>query len=143
MILDLTDPIARVRLAVADWQDIPILPDETYEYLLTKNSNNEPATIKEAAYIILGTLSFGTRQRLDRVEVYGNMSFDQYMKFIKEVIKNPSGNYTTAGVYAAGVYVSDVLNNQADTEVIQKRIPVGDSDNGQYEVLSEPSFETF
>ena len=140
--LDLTTAVDRVRLAVGDYQDIEIFPDRVYQYVLTKNSNNETASIVEMASLILGALSqSSSRSRLDRLEVYSD-TFAQYLQFLKEVIKNPVGSYCSPHVYAAGVYVQDVLDNQADTEIVQKRLPIG-GENGQYTVLSDPDFETF
>ena len=140
--LDLTEAVDRVRLAVGDYQDIEIFPDSVYEYVLDKNTNNEPASIREMASLILGALSqSSSRQRLDRIEVYSD-TFAQYLIFIKEVIKNPTGNYSSPYIYAAGVYTQDVLDNQADTTVVQKRLPIG-GDNGQYTVLSDPDYTSF
>ena len=138
--LDLTDPLSRCRLGTADFQDLQILPDNVYEYLLEKHSDNETAVIKEAAQIILGSLSYGTRERLDRIETFGNQAFEQYLKYLKEVIKSPTGNYASAGIYAGGIYVDDVLANQSDSNVIQRRLPIG-GDNGEYTYLSDPSVD--
>lgn len=125
MVLDLDNAVDRIRLACADFDDIPILPDNVYEYLLSKHSQNEAACIREAAMNILGVLSKNTRQRLDRLEVHGNESFEQYMKFINSVIRDPSGAFSGgAGIYAAGITKSDILANESNTSIIQRRIPV-------------------
>ena len=140
--LDLTSAVDRVRLNVGDYQDIEIFPDNVYEYVLTKNSDNEIAATKEMACLILGALSqSSSRQRLDRIEVYKD-TFAQYSQFLKEVIKNPTGNFSCPYIYAAGVYVDDVLANQADTTVVQRRLPIG-GENGEYTVLTDPDYETF
>ena len=132
--LDLSDPISRCRLGVADFQDLQILPDGIYEYLLDKHANNETAVIREAAQIILGTLSHNTRERVDRLEVFGNQAFEQYLTFIKEVIKSPNGAYgTLGGIYAGGMDIADILANKADTTVVQRRLPVGE--DGEYSYL--------
>lgn len=122
-VLDLTLATDRVRLAVADTTDLPVFPTNVYEYLLSKHSNNETAAIKEAAYLILGQLTSKTRERLDRMEFWGNQSFEQYLKFIGEVIKNPNGYLNSAGVYAGGIDVADVEANQLDAAVVQRPIP--------------------
>jgi len=122
-VLDLTEPVDRVRLNVGDYLDIEIFPDSVYEYLLEKNTGNEIASSKEAAYLILGALSQKSgRQRLDRIEIH-NDSFDNYLKFLKEFIKNPSGGLSVAGVYAGGISKSDMLANWADPDIVQHPIP--------------------
>ncbi len=123
MVIDMDIAADRVRLNVADTGDIPILPTSVYEYLLTKYSNNETAATKEAAYLILGQLSGSSRERLDRIEFYGHQKFEQYLKFIQEVIKNPNGIYNLGGIYCGGIDVADVAANDADTTVVQKDIP--------------------
>ena len=105
---------------------------------MEKHSNNETAVIKEAAQIILGSLSYGTRERLDRIETFGNQAFEQYLKYLKEVIKSPTGNYASAGVYCGGVYREDFINNVTDPEVIQKPIP--SYDDPWYEVLTDTTY---
>lgn len=133
MVLDLTIATDRVRLAVADYSDVPLLPDSVYQYLLTKNSDNEAAATKEAAYLILGQLSQQTDERLDRLQFYGSQAFNQYLTFIQEVIRSPSSALNLATIYAAGVDREDVLNNKLDTTVIHHRLPIHDcSDYGLY-----------
>lgn len=137
-VIDLTKAEDRVRLACADTSDLPILTDAVYTYLLTKHSDNEVAATKEAAYLILGQLSTATRERLDRIEFYGNQKFEQYLVFIKEVIKNPNGYLNSAGIYAAGISISDIEANEDDPDIVKREIPnyeynagipVWDSDN--------------
>lgn len=132
--LDLTSAVDRVRLAVGDYQDLEIFPDSVYEYVLDKNADNEVASIKEMASLILGALSqSSSRCRLDRIEIYSG-TFEQYFKFLKEVIKNPTGAYSSAGIYAAGIYIEDVLDNQADQDVVQRRLPIN-GPLGEYTAL--------
>lgn len=134
MVLDLTQARDRVRLAVADTNDLPVLSNDVYDYLLSKYTNNETAATKEAAYLILGQLSFNTRERLDRIETYGNMAFDQYLKFIGEVIKNPNGYLNMAGIYAGGVDKADFIANNEDQTVIQNKFPTYNSyDDYEYD----------
>lgn len=140
--LDLTSAVDRVRLAVGDYQDLEIFPDNVYEYVLDKHEQNETASIKEMATLILGALSqSSSRSRLDRIEVYTG-TFEQYFKFLKEVIKNPNGAYSNAGIYAAGIYVQDVLDNQADTEIVQRRLPIN-GPLGEYTALYIDPEDTF
>jgi len=119
--LDLSLAVDRVRLAIADWQDVPILPDSTIEYILEKNSNNESATIRECAMYILGTFVYDTHQRVDRLEFFGG-KFENYLTYLQKTINNPAF-YQIAGVYAGGIDVADVAANVADTDTIVKEIP--------------------
>ena len=119
--LDLSLAVDRVRLAIADWNDPEILDDDVIEYVLTKNSNNESASIRECAMYILGTLVYDTHQRVDRLEFFGG-KFDNYLTYLQKTINNPA-YYQIAGVYAGGVDVADVAANVADTTTIVKEIP--------------------
>ena len=119
--LDLSLAVDRVRLAIADWNDPEILDDDVIEYVLTKNSNNESASIRECAMYILGTLVYDTHQRVDRLEFFGG-KFDNYLTYLQKTINNPA-YYQIAGVYAGGVDAADVAANVADTTTIVKEIP--------------------
>ena len=133
-VLDMTEPVSRVRLSIADYNDPVILTDEVIQYTLDKNSGNEQAAIKECAYFILGALSKSTRQRLDRIELWGSDAYNQYLSYIKEVIRSPNGAYASAGIYAAGVDVQDIIDNAVDTTVFQKPLPVGNG-NSEYDSI--------
>lgn len=141
-VINYDSAIDRVRLAVADVQDIQMLPDTVYEKILEQNNNNEVTATRIIAGIILGLLSPGTRCRLDRIETYGNQYFENYLKFIEKVINNPTGIYSSAGIYAAGIYVQDVLDNQADTEIVQRRLPIN-GPLGEYTALYIDPEDTF
>lgn len=136
MVIDMTDPVHRVRLAIGDISDTPLLTNDVIQYYLDTNSQNEVVAIKQAASNILVLLSYGTRERLDRVEVYGNQAFEQYLKVLKEVINNPSSASNPAGIYGTGVFIDDIKANQADSSVIQNRIPINPieitNQDGQY-----------
>ena len=119
--LDLTSAVDRVRLAVADYSDPEILTDETIEYVLTKNSDNENAAIRECAIYILGMLSQNTHQRLDRLEFWNETKFTQYLAYLKQVLLNPM-YFQIAGIYAGGVDAEDFAANR-DGSTITKEIP--------------------
>lgn len=123
MALDLSNPIDRIRLLLGDWQDVQILPDEVYEYALSKYDNNEKSAAVEVAYNILAVLSQNTHSRIDRIELYGNQAFDQHLTLIKEFLRSPLSSFNVAGVYAGGIDVADVAANVADTTTIVKEIP--------------------
>ena len=120
--LDLSLAVDRVRLAIADWNDPEILDDDVIEYVLTKNYNNESASIRECAMYILGMLAHDTHQRVDRIEFWGNERFTQYLTYLQKTINNPAF-YQIAGVYAGGIDEADVAANVVDTNTIVKEIP--------------------
>lgn len=128
MIIDMTSPIGRIRMKVGDTADVPILPDNVYEYYLEENKGNERATIREVAYVILGTLTQNTRKRMDRIETFGQQSFDQYLKFIQQVINNPLASLTSSGEfcggYVGGVSKSDFTKNLDNFDNIPTDMPL-------------------
>ena len=76
MALDLTNSaIDRVRLRLGDTTCPYILDDQTIDYYITKNSNNENRTYRELLTVVLFSLSRLTRERAGDVEVYGSEYF--------------------------------------------------------------------
>ena len=90
MVIDPTTSIGKVRLRVGDFTDLPIFPDSVYTATLTDCDNNILRTSKLMAQYILATLSMRVHERLAQVEVYGNQYVDNYIKFLKTTILNPS-----------------------------------------------------
>lgn len=90
MIIDPSTNVGRLRLRVADWGDIPWIPDSVYEQTLIDTNNNLPKSASTIAYYILGILSSKTHRKLQQLEVYGNNYFDQYLQFIKQAVLNPN-----------------------------------------------------
>jgi len=135
-IIDLTSAIGRIRMSVGDSLDIPIMADQQYQDLLDANAQNENAVIQISASYILMMMAHNTRARLDRMETYGNQAFENYLKALKETIRNPAYGTVVGGIFSAGLYVQDVLDNQADTTIVQRRLPIG-GENGEYTVLTE------
>lgn len=127
MVIDMTSPIGRIRVKVGDTADVPILPDNVYEFYFKENKENEKATVREVAYVILGVLSQNTRQRLDRIETFGQQAFDQYLKFIQQVINNPTTVLTTSGGYfggyVGGISKSDFTKNLTNRDNIVTDMP--------------------
>jgi len=113
--------ISRLRLACGDITDLPYLADDIYQYCLDTQLNNEPAATKMAAQLILAQLSYGSHQRLDKIEMWGSEAFNNYLTYIKQVITNPA-NAAMGGVYVGGMLLSDVQQNLQDTTLVQKRL---------------------
>lgn len=117
MAIDVNTPEGRIRLRVGDIQDVPILPDSIYTYYYQVNNSNENRTIVSIAYAILAALSQNTRERLDRIEYYGQEAFDNYLKFINVLIKDPRTSMTIAGVYCGGLSKEDMRENDSNPDV--------------------------
>lgn len=138
--IDVTEAVDRVRLGISDYSDPEILDDATIQYFLDKNSGNEPATIRECAMMILGALSRQGHIRIEKMEIWGSDNFNSYLKYLEKVILSPTGAYAVGGVYAGGIDVDDILANQNDGTVVQRRLPIGGW-NGEYTYLSDPSVD--
>lgn len=123
--IDLSTPVGRIRAATGDWQDPVVLRDEDIEAVYTNSSENENQAIKTCAYYILATLARNGHERLDRIEIWGSDTFNNYLKYVEKVITNPAGGLGVGGasIYAGGVDKEDFYNNLTDSTVINKRIP--------------------
>lgn len=123
MTIDLTEATDRVRLNCGDTSDLPYLDTATYQYCLDSNDANENAATRMAAQLILAQLSYGSHQRLDKIEQWGSEAFENYLKYIKQVITNPM-YASIAGIYVAGMLKDDVAANNTDTTIVQHKLPV-------------------
>jgi len=119
--LDLSTAEDRVRLNIGDTSDIAFLTTAEITYSLSVNNNNENAATKQCAQFILARVAYSGHERLDKLEFYGDTVFNQYMRFLKEVVNNPTYN-ATAGIYVGGQDLLDVQANLQDSTLVQKRI---------------------
>jgi hypothetical protein len=101
-LIDLSTPIGKLRYRLGDYLDIPRLPDDVYQSALDeKNNNMRAATVLCGQYILAG-LAFDSQQRMGVIEVYGNQVFEQYVQFLKLVLKDPAFNGVCPLPYVAG-----------------------------------------
>ena len=129
MALDLSNSaIDRVRLRLGDTTCPYILDDQTIDYYITKNSNNENQAYKELLTVMLFSLSRLTRERAGDVEVYGSEYFRQYYDAVKLALSNPELNYIVAMPYSGGISRSDMLTNQQDPDNVDKPFYSGFTD---------------
>lgn len=120
------NPIDRIRLAIGDADcDYEFLDDNSYEYYLEKNNNNENRTILDCARAILFTLARRTRERAGDIEVYGSEAFRQYESALKLILKNPDMYVYTIVPYAGGISRQDMYDNDNDTDVPNKPFFIG------------------
>lgn len=125
--IDLNTPVGQLRLETGDVGDIVILSDDEYSYILSKHGNIVKDSVIDALYAVLARLSFKTRERLDRIEFFGNQSYEQYKTFVENKIKQLSGIGFVANnfsVYAGGISVEDKSKYAADADLIQWRNPL-------------------
>ena len=129
MALDLSNSaIDRVRLRLGDTTCPYILDDQTIDYYITKNSNNENRTYRELLTVVLFSLSRLTRERAGDVEVYGSEYFRQYYDAVKLALSNPELNYIVAMPYAGGISRNDMATNQQDPDNVDKPFYMGFTD---------------
>ena len=127
--LDLTNSaVDRVRLRLGDFHCPYILDDQTIEYYLSKNANNENRTYRELLTVVLFSLSRLTRERAGDVEVYGSEYFRQYYDAVKLALSNPELNYIVAMPYAGGISRNDMATNQQDPDNVDKPFYMGFTD---------------
>lgn len=129
MTLDLSNSaVDRVRLRLGDTTCPYILDDQTIEYYLSKNANNENRTYRELLTVVLFSLSRLTRERAGDIEVYGSEYFRQYFDAVKLALSNPDLNYIVAMPYASGISRHDMATNQQDTDSVDKPFYMGFTD---------------
>lgn len=88
--IDASTIVGKLRLRCGDIGAFQILSDEIYNQTYIDNNNDIVQTTRLCCQYILGCLSFQSRSRLDVIETYGNQVFDQYLRFLKLIIYNPS-----------------------------------------------------
>lgn len=88
--IDPTSSVGMLRLRVADYGDISLLPDSVYTSTLVAASGNIPAAAKTLAMYILGMLSHKTHRKLAMMEVWGSESFSNYKAYLLLVYTNPT-----------------------------------------------------
>lgn len=88
MSLDPTSNIGKLRLRVADYSDLPYLPDSVYHSVLADNNNNLPRSAKIIAQYILGMLSHKTHRKLAQLEVWGAEAYKNYKDYLLLTVTN-------------------------------------------------------
>lgn len=127
--LDLTNSaVDRVRLRLGDFHCPYILDDQSIDYYITKNSNNENKAYKELLTVMLFSLSRLTRERAGDLEIYGSEYFRQYLDSVKLALSNPELNHIVAIPYSGGISRSDMVVNQQDTDSVDKSFYMGFTD---------------
>jgi hypothetical protein len=88
--IDPSTNLGKLRLRVADFGDIPYLPDSVYLQTLADNNDNLSTSAKTCAMYILGTLAFKTHRKMGlQLEVWGAEAFTNYKEFLLMTVSNP------------------------------------------------------
>lgn len=111
-------PVQQVRVEVADVDlTLPILPDSTYEYLLTKNNNSVARSSLDAARMILLSLSQRTDDTVDVFTIKGSKAASEYRQSLALFISNPSLNPILTAANTDLVFGgTSVTKNKANTD---------------------------
>ena len=115
------DDVTKVRYEVQDIDvALPILPDATYEYILTKNSGSISASSIDAARMILMRLSISGSSDfiVDVISIKGSKAAEAYRQALQLYITSPSLNplIKSASIYAGNVSLSDMNTNDTTAD---------------------------
>lgn len=109
------EAINQVRMEVADTEvGLYILPDATYEYILTKNEGSISRSSIDAARMILMRLSITAKdQTVDVLSIKTSKQAEAYRQALILFIKDPSLNplYNNINGWAGNVSVSEIEAN--------------------------------
>lgn len=135
MAIDPTTNTGKLRLAVSDFGDVPILPDIVYTETLNDNNGNMARTRQQLAGYILGSLAHNTHEKLSYMEIWGGEAFKNYLTFLKEVLRNPMYNGSSPIPYS-GANSTDAYGNVIANPIIQfqkdykgSQTPLSESDD--------------
>lgn len=118
--------IEQVRLNVGDNSpDIQILPDDTYQFLLDKYSNNvNRSSLDAAKYILFELTKFPTRERTGQIEIWNEWA-NAYRKALELFIKDPNLGLSVILPYAGGISKQDMFDNDMDNDNVRPSIHQG------------------
>ncbi len=91
MAINPTSQIGMIRLRIADWSDIPILPDSVIQSAIDQNQGNIPRASKLCAQYILGSLTTKVHRKMSlQLEVFGAEWYQNYRDFLVLTVTNPA-----------------------------------------------------
>lgn len=112
MIIDANTDLGRLRLRVADFGDIALLPDSVYSQTLEDKGGNLNAAAKTCAMYILGILSQKTHRKLAQLEIWGAEAFENYKTFLLLTVSNPALMDCSPIPYSSAEAFSPILDFQ-------------------------------
>lgn len=118
--------IEQVRLNVGDNNpEFQILPDDVYEWLLTKyNSNVNRSSLDAARYILFELPKIPTRERTGQIEVWNEWA-NAYRRALELFIKDPNLSLSTFMPYAGGISKEDMYLNDIDNDNVRPELHKG------------------
>lgn len=119
-IIDPSSDIGRLRLRVADFGDLVLLPDSVYSQTLVDNGNNLPAAAKTCAMYILGMLSQRTHEKLAQLEHWGAEAFEGYKSFLMLTFNNPTFMDISPVPYSSNAEFSPIIDFQNNWNSLYK-----------------------
>jgi hypothetical protein len=119
--------IQQVRYEVQDCDlALPLLDDDVYTYILTKNLESVSRSALDAARMILMQLSLRGDHTVDIFSVKGSKVASEYRAALELYLKSPQLNpvYNNVGGYAGNISVSDMQSNinDLDNNIVQSPI---------------------
>jgi hypothetical protein len=131
--------IQQVRYEVQDIDlALPLLDDDVYTYILTKNLESISRSALDAARMILMQLSLRGDHTVDIFSVKGSKVASEYRAALELYLKSPQMNpvYNSVGGYAGGVSISDMQSNvdNLDNNIIQSPLVLDDTPTGFFTV---------
>ena len=125
-------------MMIGDTQpDAEFIADGWYSYFLQQSSNNEKKAAIEVAKRILAMYSGYTREREGLVEVYGSEAFNNYLKWLKAYLTDPSLSGLSAPMpYAGGTSYSDMQAH--DLSLDDVKLPVRREPSFPYVTEEDP-----
>lgn len=100
------------------------LSDEEIDFFLARNGDNVDTAAIAAAKSLVFKLSMRGDSSVDIFSIRGSRTADQYLKALKEFIKDPSSNpyINNATIWIGGVSKSEMQMNDAnpDNNIVQR-----------------------
>jgi len=153
--IDPTTNLGKVRLRVADFGDIPYLPDNVYTQTLADNDQNIAASARICATYILGTLAFKTHRKIGlSLEIWAGEAFTAYKEFLLLTVTNPNfADYSPLPLQSLAPdsrnklvdFINDFNNNYysgTQSQAMALSADVGPNDGSRYGPLGDISTST-
>lgn len=131
--------IQEVRYEVADLDPaLPLLSDDVYIYVLTKNNENIQRSSLDAARMILLQLSLRGDSTVDIFSIKGSKVASEYRAALELYIKSPQLNpiYSNTSIYAGNISKADMKANDAtvDNKIIQSPLVLDNTHTGFFTI---------
>ncbi len=115
MVLDPTTNIGKLRLRIADYSDLPYLPDAVYQSTLDDNDDNLNTSATILAKYILGMLAHKTHRRMGlQLEIWGAEAYKNYRDFLLLTVSNPSFMDVSPIPYSSASDFSPIMQFASD-----------------------------